>query len=96
MATPKVGDLATLHYPSDSYPYIVVSVSANGYKVGLERLNPVPVPPGSRTPYDRPGDPNNRTGIIDYAFRKASGRYYVAGSSPISFGMARYYQAPEV
>jgi hypothetical protein len=96
MAAPKVGDLATLHYPSDSYPYIVISVSANGYKVGLERLNPMPPTPGSRTPYDRPGDPNGRTGIIDYAYRAANGRYYVAGSSPISFGVARYYQAPEV
>ena len=30
---PHVGDLATLHYPADNYPYIVTAVSANGAKV---------------------------------------------------------------
>ncbi len=94
--TPKVEDLATLHYPSDLYPYVVVAVSPTGSKVKLERIERAATAPARFTNgfpvWDCDGDPNKRVGLIDIAHRNAAGKYAVGGSTPVSFGRARYYR----
>ena len=61
---PKVGDLATLYYPSDRYPFIVTAVSPNGSKLTLEELAPAASEParyaGPFPVWDCDGDPATR------------------------------------
>lgn len=93
---PKIGDLATLVYPQDRYPYIVTAVSPSGAKVTLAELERAASEPAAYAgPYpiwDCDGDPTRFTGRTIEAHRKADGRYAVAGSTPISFGRARYHR----
>lgn len=95
MNIPKVGDLATLCYPSDSYPYIVVEVSPTGAKITLEGLEPASDKPAryvrSFPVWDCPGDPAKRNRGRITAHRGARG-YMVAGSTPLVLGSARYYR----
>jgi len=92
---PHVGDLATLHYPADNYPYIVTAVSANGAKVTLAELAPAAATParfaGPYPVWDCDGDPARPTGHVVNAYRNNFG-YAVGRSTPISFGRARYYR----
>jgi hypothetical protein len=96
MATPKVGELATMHYPSDSYPFIVTAVSASGSKVTLAELERAAKEParfaGGFPVWDCPGDPSKRTGRTEVAFRNAQGRYFIGRSTPVTFGYARYHR----
>lgn len=94
-ATPKVGDLATLYYPQDRYPYIVTAVSPTGSKVTLAELKPASdVPARYRGPWpvwDCDGDPTALTGRTITAFRKGDDTYG-DGPVPVVFGHARYYR----
>lgn len=96
VASPKVGDLATLCYPQDRYPYLVTAVSATGTKVTLAELERAAEAParfaGPFPIWDCDGDPATRTGRTVIAHRQGNGRYAVAGSTPIIFGQARYYR----
>lgn len=94
--TPKVDDFATLHYPSDSYPYEVISVSPTGRKVTLRELSHRVIAGSFITgdavvQYD-----NNLQGSIRVANWSPKRGRFTCGGSPISFGFARFYQAPEV
>ena len=92
---PKVGDLATLYYPSDRYPFIVTAVSPNGSKLTLEELAPAASEParyaGPFPVWDCDGDPATRTGRVITAHRKGDGSYG-DGPVPLAFGHARYHR----
>lgn len=95
---PKVGDLATLCYPSDRYPFIVVGVSKTGSKLTLLELDHRIVS----------GNFQSNNAVIEYSVDQNFARrmmtanwspkrgIYTAGGTPVSIGNARYYQAPEV
>lgn len=93
---PKVGDLATMCLPSDSYPYVVVKVSPSGKQIEVRGIDAKIVRGSFQT-----GD-----AVVEYsvnpnvATRKAhwSEKHgcFKQGGTPLAIGHARYYQAPEV
>jgi hypothetical protein len=89
----KVGDPATMHYPSDQYPYVVVAVSASGSKITLEALDYSGLAPayhaGPFPVFDSEVPTDWRTGRMIVAHLAREG-YNYAGSTPISIGYARY------
>lgn len=96
---PKVGDFATLCYPSDRYPLIVVGVSPSGRKLDIVRLNYRVVSGSFQTgdeviEYSMPKNVTDRDKLTA-AFAPRRQRYTVNGQ-PISIGTARFYQAPEI
>ena len=38
---PEVGQGVTVHYPQDSYPYVIVEVSASGKTIKIQGVKPV-------------------------------------------------------
>ena len=95
--TVKVGDGATLFLPSDSYPYVVVSVSKGKNKIGL-------------TPLDTNWIPTNSNFIASHIFtaeeieaHKLKGvrfahwsekykAYFIAGEMLVRTTFAKYYR----
>lgn len=79
---PKVGDHATLCYPSDRYPFEVTYVSSGGKRLRIRRLND-----------DLTSRPN-----ADERTAAWSAKYgcFKSGGTPVSIGTARLYLAPEV
>lgn len=89
----QIGTPATRCVGSDSYPYIVVSKSPTGKKLGVKRLE-CQIVSGSFMSGDAvveywldPSAP------VDYAY--LSKRGYLLHGSPLSLRGARFYQAPE-
>jgi hypothetical protein len=96
-AWPKVGDFASLCFPSDSYPLIVTKVSKTAAKIELARLNYRIVSgsfQGGDAVVEYWMDPNVKHGLE--ARWSTRTRRYQAGGVSVSVGHARYYQAPEV
>jgi hypothetical protein len=96
--TPRVGDRATLHHPSDSYPYIVRKVSPSGRTVMIQRLDHTIVSGSFHTndavvEYSERADDPKEYRRVDWSPRR---NRYTSKGTPVSFGNARYYQAPEV
>lgn len=95
----KVGDGATLHYPSDRYPYVVTAVSPSGNKITIEPLNTGLVPVDrnfiARHTFtaEELKDLSLRLGGSRTAhYSKKSGAYMVGGSTPVTVGTAYYYR----
>lgn len=94
---PQVGDLATLCYPSDRYPFIVTEVSPSGQKIAISPLA-YRIVSGSFQTNDAVVEyskvPDN-VGVRVCYWSSKRGRYTAHGT-PVSLGVARFYQAPEV
>lgn len=93
---PEVGMGATLCYPSDRYPYTIVSVSKSGYKIVIQADTAVVTKPMKQY-----GDPveyryeRNPQGRMMSAFRNQRGVYKASGIT-VHIGDRRKYLAPEV
>lgn len=91
----RVGDPATMVYPSDRHPYVVIAVSKNGSKITLEALDTEGLTPAYRNGpfpvFDAEVDTSRRTGRTIVAHLGRNG-YNYAGSTPISIGHARYHR----
>lgn len=89
----KVGDPATLVYPQDNYPYVVVAVSPGGAKITLEALDYSGLAPayhhGPFPVYDCEVETSRRSGRTITAHLGRHG-YAVGGSTPVAIGQARY------
>lgn len=98
--TVRVGDLATLIFPEDQYPYAVTTVSPQGHKITLLAIatddvkaarhdGPFPILDARWAP----GDEYTTTpGSEVTAYRDAHGRYRISGQLPLLIGTARFYR----
>lgn len=101
---PEIGEGATLHYPSDSYPYVVVSTSATGKTVDV-----LPVRTVDRTTGHEPAYFNGPWPVWSHTYtpeelqelkregaQKITVRYtkngWTAGGSRFTMGKARYHR----
>lgn len=94
---PKVGDLATLCYPSDRYPFIVTQVTKTGGKIEISPLAHRIVSGSFQTndavvEYSKVPD----TAGVRVAYWSSKRGCYTCHGTPVSIGSARFYQAPEV
>lgn len=93
---PQVGMGATLVYPNDRYPYVVVAVSPSGKQITVEELETVT--PAMANTEPSPGEwsyyytaedlRNRRTGQKKVAHLRKNGRYYL-NDIPLALGTAR-------
>lgn len=95
---PKVGDHATLCYPSDRYPFVVADVSPSGHRIWIRPLKHRVVSGSFQTgdavvEYEEMEDQS--VGLRCCYWSPKRGRY-TYGSAAISIGTVNYYQAPEV
>jgi len=97
---PQVGQGATLVYPEDRYPYIIIGVSPSGHRITLQEVQAKAV---------APADTHNGFPVFDHVYseaelaqaellkrtvtatRRRDGSYYVGGSK-MEIGQARYYR----
>lgn len=101
--TPVVDGGATMHYPDDRMPYVVVKVSPSGAKVTLAPVRIVDGTTGHRPAGDCNGFPvwdhtytpeelhAMREEYTVTAHRRKDGRYY-SGGTRVTFDGARYYR----
>lgn len=105
---PAVGEGATLYYPADRYPYVVVEVSATGHAIWVKPLSCVDMTTGHEPAGSCNGfpvwdhtytDDELKTLAVEHAepmklTRRQDGRYRPVGSSDITVGIghARYYR----
>lgn len=106
--TPVIGEGATIHYPSDKMPYVVVGISATGSKVTLEPLreptpatghthagthNGFPVIDHEYTADElAAGSPMRHDTRLTTAVYRRKNGRYYDGSLRVTFGGARYYR----
>lgn len=98
MKTAQVGDLATLCYPQDLYPYIVTKVSPGGRKVTLSAIGHAGIAPAALHNgfpfFDHSFSTDEARHLVQpdstlVAYLGANG-YSVDGFTPIALGVARY------
>lgn len=105
IAMPQVGDGMTLHYPQDSYPYVIVRVSDSGKTVWAKPLQIVdkttgheparfdgPWPVWSHTYTDEERATMVEENAPERAIRLSKHGYWTSRGSDFSMGAARYHR----
>ena len=93
--TPEVGMGATMCYPQDCYPYVVIAVGPNAKTLKVLRLRTDGLKPSGQCngfpvfDEDVPTDRIEGGTLPAIAYLRKDGRYYVKGTR-LSVGRARY------